>query len=323
MNYIVFDLEWNQSCSGRIGEHPRMPFEIIEIGAAKVDKSFKIVDTYAALIKPRIYKKLHAQIRKILNYDEHDLEKGRDFKEVCKEFLEWCGEDYMFVTWGPMDLAELQTNMDFYYMPKMERPLKYINLQDVYAEVNGESTAKVSRLEKAVDFYNIPEDIPFHSAVNDAIYTAKVMQKMKPRNVKEMYSFDLHALPRNKDDEIHAVHNNKYEYVSRDFVNKNVALKDDIASEIRCYKCNRKVNVKVDWFANSPTSHICAGKCWRHGYFTGKIKFRTVSDNRVHVIKTMKPIGKIGVDTIKEKQNAIRAKRKERRHQHKAGKNNK
>ena len=39
MNYIVMDLEWNQSYNGHMGEHPRMPFEIIEIGAVKVDKN--------------------------------------------------------------------------------------------------------------------------------------------------------------------------------------------------------------------------------------------------------------------------------------------
>ena len=38
MNYIVMDLEWNQSYNGHMGEHPRMPFEIIEIGASKSGK---------------------------------------------------------------------------------------------------------------------------------------------------------------------------------------------------------------------------------------------------------------------------------------------
>ena len=38
MNYIVMDLEWNQSYSGHIGEHPRMPFEIIEIGAVMMKR---------------------------------------------------------------------------------------------------------------------------------------------------------------------------------------------------------------------------------------------------------------------------------------------
>ena len=33
MNYIVFDLEWNQNPSGKKTRNDRLPFEIIEIGA--------------------------------------------------------------------------------------------------------------------------------------------------------------------------------------------------------------------------------------------------------------------------------------------------
>ena len=36
MNYIVFDLEWNQCPYGKGQENERIPFEIIEIGAVKV-----------------------------------------------------------------------------------------------------------------------------------------------------------------------------------------------------------------------------------------------------------------------------------------------
>ena len=37
MDYIVFDLEWNQSPYGKEGENPDMPFEIVEIGAVKMN----------------------------------------------------------------------------------------------------------------------------------------------------------------------------------------------------------------------------------------------------------------------------------------------
>ena len=39
MEYIVLDLEWNQSPRGKAGERRGMPFEIIEIGAVKLDES--------------------------------------------------------------------------------------------------------------------------------------------------------------------------------------------------------------------------------------------------------------------------------------------
>ena len=204
MNYIVMDLEWNQSYNGHMGEHPRMPFEIIEIGAVKVDKNLNIIDEYSSLIKPKIYKKLHSKIRTILNYDEDDLSLGRGFKEVCSEFLDWCGKDYIFCTWGPMDLTELQTNMDFYYMDKLPRPLKFLNLQSIYASVTNTSgiPQSMSKLEKAVSEMNIPENEPFHTALNDARYTALVMKEMKAKNINQLYSFDLYITPKNKEKEI-------------------------------------------------------------------------------------------------------------------------
>ena len=43
MNYIIFDLEWNQTYGGSELENPRMPFEIIEIGAIKLNSNFEII----------------------------------------------------------------------------------------------------------------------------------------------------------------------------------------------------------------------------------------------------------------------------------------
>ena len=37
MHYIVFDLEWNQA-AGRIGHEGGLPFEIVEIGAVKLNR---------------------------------------------------------------------------------------------------------------------------------------------------------------------------------------------------------------------------------------------------------------------------------------------
>ncbi len=316
MNYIVMDLEWNQSYNGHLGEHPRIPFEIIEIGAVKVDKNYNIIDEYSSLIKPRIYRKLHPKIRSILSYDETDLEQGRGFKEVCTEFLEWCGDDYIFCTWGSMDLTELQTNMDFYYMPKLTWPVKYLNLQQIYANMVDSSNngSTVSKLEKAVSDLNIPETGPFHTALNDARYTALVMKEMKPKNLREQYSFDLYNHPKSKEQEIIAIHNNVYEYITRDFSSKQAALDDKEVSNIRCYKCNKKTSKKIKWFSNSPSSYICVGRCWHHGYFCGKIRFKPLNDNRYYVIKTIKPINKEGIEAIKYKQEDIREKRKEKRH---------
>ena len=42
MNYIVLDLEWNQSNTGKEPQVKELPFEIIDIGAVKLDDGRRI-----------------------------------------------------------------------------------------------------------------------------------------------------------------------------------------------------------------------------------------------------------------------------------------
>ena len=46
MNYIVFDLEWNQCPYGKDRENKRLPFEIIEFGAVKLDENREVIDKF-------------------------------------------------------------------------------------------------------------------------------------------------------------------------------------------------------------------------------------------------------------------------------------
>ena len=49
MNYIVLDLEWNQCPYGKGRENKKLPFEIIEIGAVKLNEKREIVDSFSRL----------------------------------------------------------------------------------------------------------------------------------------------------------------------------------------------------------------------------------------------------------------------------------
>ena len=51
MNYIVLDLEWNQSPTGKEDEIKTIPFEIIEIGAVKLNEQQEILDQFSEMIK--------------------------------------------------------------------------------------------------------------------------------------------------------------------------------------------------------------------------------------------------------------------------------
>ena len=47
MNYVVVDFEWNQACYGKGSENRKIPFEIIEIGAVKLDENLREIDVSA------------------------------------------------------------------------------------------------------------------------------------------------------------------------------------------------------------------------------------------------------------------------------------
>ena len=59
MHYIVFDLEWNQCPEGKEKEEKGLPFEIVEIGAVKLDENFRLVDTFHTMVKPQVYRWIH------------------------------------------------------------------------------------------------------------------------------------------------------------------------------------------------------------------------------------------------------------------------
>ena len=314
MNYIVFDLEWNQSAYGRSGEHPRIPFEIIEIGAVKVDENYNIVSEFSSLIRPRIYRKLHPTIRAMLNYNEEDLKKGKPFKEACQQFLDWCGDDYMFCTWGASDLYYLQSNMDFYYMTKLDFPLRFYNLQQIFADLY-DAEHNICKLEKAVEMLNIKSDEPFHAAINDARYTARVMAEIKPMDIVDRYSYDIYRHPRTKADEIIAYHAGYMEHISTEFSSKHEAMEDKEITMIRCCKCKKKTSKKIKWFQTSQNTYMAVGRCWYHGNMLAKIKIKSAggSDDNIFVIKKIIPADKKTVENIRKKQEDIREKRKQKR----------
>ena len=130
--FIVLDLEWNQSPAGKEGSMNRLPFEIIEIGAVKLNKNLQIISEFRRLIRPRVYRQMHYKISEVTHMSIEQLDtEGEDFVRVMTEFLEWCGDDYRFCTWGSMDLTELQRNMVYHGMElQFPSPLLYYDFAE-------------------------------------------------------------------------------------------------------------------------------------------------------------------------------------------------
>ena len=174
MDYVVLDLEWNQASDSRDARNRLLTFEIIEIGAVKLNSRMEIVDTFEELIRPQVYDTMHHITEKLIGIHMKDLSGCRTFDVVMKDFLAWCGEDFMFGTWGPQDLTELQKNMRFFGMePLGKGPVRFYDIQKLFSIAYEDQKVRRS-LEYAVDYLQIPKDIPFHRAISDAVYTARV-----------------------------------------------------------------------------------------------------------------------------------------------------
>ena len=318
MNYVVFDLEWNQCPQGKAKENPKIPFEIVEIGAIKLDENCEEVDTFHEVIRPLVYHRLHFRTKEVIHIDQKELDHARTFSPVCRDFLRWCGEDCTFVTWGSLDLSELQRNMDYYRIKNtLPNPLFYFDLQKMYSLLYEDGKSRRA-LEDAVEFLQVEKVRPFHRAFDDTYYTAEVMKKMDLSEVSRYVSVDYYRIPQTREEEISCDFGTYTKYVSRAFDDKEDAMADKVVGSLRCCRCGLPVWKRIRWFSTGGSTYLSLVQCPKHGYVKGKIRLKKYRDGRVFVVKTVKLADPESVQTIKEKKESVKEKRRERRHKKKA-----
>lgn len=312
MNYIVLDLEWNQSNSQE-REEEKLLFEIIEIGAIKLNSERNMIGEFSQLIKPQVFHEMHRITSKLIHLQMQELEKGIPFQEAMAQFLEWCGKDYIFCTWGPLDLQELQKNMDYYQLtPLTDKPLAFYDVQKLFSIAYEDGKSRRA-LEVAVDLLNIEKDIPFHRAFSDAYYTAKVLASIKDDSVLKHFSYDLYHVPKSKEDEVFIVFEDYAKYITREFEDKTAALADREVTSTKCYLCHKNLRKKIRWFSPNGKHYYSAAYCDKHGFMKSKIRIKRTDNEKVFVVKTMKFISKEGMDDILEKQARAKEIRKKKR----------
>lgn len=314
MNYIVFDLEWNQCPKGKKREDKRLPFEIIEIGAIKLNSEREVTDRIHLLIRPFVYPHLHAKTKEIVNVTEEELRSGIPFQEAIRTFLQWCGPEAVFCTWGDTDLVELQRNMKYYrLLPLLKGPLHFLDVQKLFA-VEYEDMNKRRSLEYAIDYFSLEKDDAFHRALSDAAYTASILKRID-KVVEAAYdSIDVYQNPKRKTDEIYAIYNGYSKYISREFRTKEAALLDKEVCTTQCPLCERLAKKKIRWFSVNSKNYYAIGICPKHGYVKGKIRMKKTDNNRFFVVKTVKVSSEQESMEIKNKKDALAKRRRERRH---------
>lgn len=186
MQYIVIDFEFNQyydfENNKTAGIIPSCRFEIIQMGAVKLDENFNFKGKIDLPIKPNIYKEIHPYVQKITGITTQSFADKPDFIYSFNLFSEFVNldEDTVFCVWGSSDLRALYRNLAHYNILDDALILKYIDIQKVATNFFKMNKNKAIGLEAAIKLFdiNIPEGQNFHNALNDAIYTAEILKKL-------------------------------------------------------------------------------------------------------------------------------------------------
>lgn len=180
MNYIIFDLEWNNAYNYKTGKGIN---EIIEIGAVKLNSRLKITDSFKMLIKPRISKKLGSRFKNLTHITNQEIkENGFDFEDAFNEFASWCGKgENVFLSWSNSDLYTLIDNF------KRFKGTASIDFMKLYADAQKYCMAFIDEadmsnqisLSNCAEKFNIEVDTSnLHRALEDCFVTAYCFKKV-------------------------------------------------------------------------------------------------------------------------------------------------
>ncbi len=182
----IIDLEFNQAYDFGDGTgcepNPDCRFEIIQIGAVKVNDSYNTVDTFNVCIKPTLYTRIHPYVEKITGFKTEDFNFSPRFNEAYSKFRQFMGNDTILGTWGYSDIKALYRNITFNKIVEPPVIIKYVDIQKIATSYLKYSKGGAIGLKNAVDAFEITidEDKHFHNALSDAYYTAKVLETIKP-----------------------------------------------------------------------------------------------------------------------------------------------
>ena len=188
VNYIIMDLEWNNTyCKKKKG----FMNEIIEIGAVKLNSNLDIVDTFSVFIKAQLGKKLHARVKELTNITNDDISSGTPFSQAMSNFRKWVShEENVILTWGDTDIRVLIENFKYFngisFIPFLSN---YVNLQKYAQAFMNISKADQIGLSAAAEKLGINfDDYSLHRALDDSKLTADLFKKIFNKNMLSSYT---------------------------------------------------------------------------------------------------------------------------------------
>jgi len=249
MNFVIFDLEWNNAYNYKTGKGMN---EIIEIGAVKLDKYLNVIDTFSQLIKPKLSKKLSGRFKNLTHITPEEISnKGICFEDAVKDFARWSGgEDSVFMSWSNSDLYVLVDNFKkFIGSASISFIKKYADLQKYCQSFIESDDSNQISLSNCAECFGIFVDAnSLHRALEDCFLSAECFQRV---------------------------------YDKRKFVQFISSCDNDFFERLvfKPFYLTSPVSAEYDVYAESPTCPYCKSELRNLKYFESVNKsFRTICE---------------------------------------------
>ena len=291
---IVFDLEWNQSS---YNTNHRIPHEIIEIGACRVDGEGRVLSRFSAVIKPRVYKRLDKHIKKVTGITEEELAEGRPFSDVFGEFIAWCGDDAQLVTWGRDDYPVLKRNAAFFQTPMPFDPP--LDAQLVFGFCCLGSAHQQMNLHAALEKMEIDVEVPAHRAVYDAQCTAALFQVIDEalRGLDEQRRAQLDAILEREA----RIAGSALRSLPTPYVYQTDVLADQKLMNIPCPACGCRSAFDTPWFDSGREKYMALAVCPKHGFVFGQMHFKRAPSGTIIMHQRAYPANQEDVRDVRER----------------------
>ncbi len=316
MPYIVVDLEWNQAMSAKSSVFNRLPIrlrgEIIQIGAVKLREDFTPGEEFQMDVKPVFFRRIHYKVKKLTGFDKERLAGGVKFKAAIEQFLDWCGPDCTFLTWGFDDKNIMEQNLIVHDLD-IDWMGKWINLQLIYnMQVEGDKNQK--SLATAMEHFGIEQTRVAHDALGDAYNTALVCSRLDLAAGLARYDEASHVLPSCKHPrEDGAEGAEPIEHIALEGHDSREDLwSSDAVMDFRCPDCGGPTHLQR-WVNQGDKRYMNIAKCPEHGAFLVRIRVRNAEDGSWAANRLVYRADDKMLEFYKTKSTQSRRKRRRRR----------
>lgn len=187
MEYIIFDLEWNNGFCSSL----KKPInEIIEIGAVRLDSNLRIVSTFKQMIKTKFTGNLAKRVTELTHItNEEMMQYGVSFETAVERFSAWAsGDDCVFMSWSDSDMYVIAESMTLYDNLRFDFIEKYADVQSYCQHfIDDETNNQISLLNASIKFGIDSDQEGLHRALADCYLSAKCFKHCFDEEVFSQY----------------------------------------------------------------------------------------------------------------------------------------